>query len=245
MDNRLQATFMPRQTVGAGGYPGQKGRQSVFLLIGVLVFGLVVAMYGGLYGYKVFITKSNEEKKVQVEKAIKDFEPELTQKLTLIKNRIEAAKTLLDNHKAVSLLFSLLELNTVQVLRFSDVSYSYMPDTKKIAIAMKGESRSYNAIAYQSDVFSKIDQLSSPIFSNLAITESGLITFDFNAELDTNAVMYKNLFTNFTLPAATTTPATATSTSATSTPARSTSTGTSTPPRATSTPPRATSTPTT
>lgn len=230
---------MPRQSATAGGaYPGQKSPRSFFLLVGVLVFTLTVLAYGGLFVYSKYVTKSNEEKKAKVEAAIKDFEPKLTQELTLIKNRIDVGKTLLDNHKAVSLLFSLLELNTVQVLRFKEVNISYVPESKKIALSMKGEARSYNAIAYQSDVFSKVEQMKNPVFSNLTIDDKGVISFDFSAELDTNSVLYKNLFKDFTLPAvsaavSTSTP-TATSTSGST--SGQTRVGTSTPRTGTTTP---------
>ncbi len=241
MDNRLQATFMPRQPATPGGaYPGQRGQKSFFMTISVILFLLVIVAMGGLIAYKSFLKGSNTDKQGQIEEAIKNFEPELTKELTIIKNRMDAGKNLLDSHRAVSLFFSLLELNTVQVLRFTEVSYSVSPD-KKIMISMKGEARSYNAIAFQSDVFSKVEQLKNPIFSNLNLDDEGIITFDFDAEIDSNATLYKNLISGLPIP---TVPASMNATStATTTPSTSTTTpanrGTRTPGRvSTSTPPR-------
>ena len=187
MDNRFQATFIPRQSpVTGASYSGQRGQRSLFMMI------LVMGAYGALYFYRGFVQDSNDNKKAQVEAAIQNFEPELTNELTVIKARMDAGKTLIENHKAFSLLFSLLELNTVQLLRFTEVSYK-VGDDKKIQIAMKGEARSYNAIAYQSDVFAKVEQLKNPVVSNLRLGEGGIISFDFTAELDPSAVSYKRL----------------------------------------------------
>jgi hypothetical protein len=231
MENRLQATFMPRQSAVQGGYAGPKGQRSLFLIVSAAIFILVVAAWGGLYFYKGYITDSNKEKQAQIQKAIDNFEPELTAELTTIKNRMDAGKNLLENHKAVSLFFSLLELNTVQVLRFKEMSYSVSGD-KKIQIALKGEARSYNAIAYQSDWFSKLEPVKNPVFSNLVLDANGNVSFDFVAELDPKAVSYKNLVSDsILLPPV---PAVSTSTPTTTPSAR---TGTTTPPRTgTSTP---------
>ncbi len=202
MDNRLQATFMPRQPAVSGdAYARPKGPHSFFKMIGVLVFVLALVAMGGLFAYKKYITGNNGEKQTKVEEAIKNFEPELTRELTILKARVDAGKGLLENHKAFSLLFTLLELNTAQTVQFNEFSFVVSPD-KKIKLTMKGEARSYNAIAFQSDVFSKVEQFKSPMFTNLAINEQGIISFDFSAELDPAAVSYKKLTAGFVfLPA--------------------------------------------
>lgn len=215
MDNHLQATFMPRQPAVSGdAYTRPKSAPSFFRMIGILVFVLALVAMGGLFAYKKYITGSNGEKQAKVEEAIKNFEPELTRELTIIKARVDAGKNLLENHRAFSLLFTLLEINTAQTVQFNEFSFDVAPD-KKIKLTMQGEARSYNAIAFQSDVFSKVEQFKNPMFTNLAIDERGIISFDFSADIEPSAVSYKKLAANFaSLPAAvaTTTQLTATST---------------------------------
>lgn len=237
MENRFQATFMPRQAPVPGtgdAYIRPKNPPNFLMIVGVTIFVLALLALGGLYLYRSFVMASNADKKAAVEEAIKNFEPELTKELTVIKARMDAGKYLLENHKAVSLLFKLLEANTAQTVRFNEFSFTVLPD-RKIDLTMKGEARTYNAIAFQSDVFSKIEQIRSPLFSNLSIDEKGLISFSVEAELDPTVVSYKQLVKNFVLPTllpiATTTP-----TTATTTPSTATSTATSTPSSSTSTP---------
>lgn len=194
MENRLQATFVPRQSVVPGGdlYARAKSPTNFLMVIGVTVCIIVIGAYGGLYFYKGHLKDTNDLKKTKVENEINNFEPELTKKLTTLRARLDTGKQLLDNHNALSLLFSLLEFNTAQTVRFNSFTYSIAD--KKIQIALQGEARSYNAVAYESDVFSTLAPLKNPVFSNLSLNEKGLIGFNVIAELDPSYVQYNKLF---------------------------------------------------
>lgn len=186
---------MPRQPVVPGvgdAYARPKKPLNFLMIVGVSVFVLAGIALGGLYFYKSIVVASNGDKKTKVEEAIKNFEPALTRELTAIKARMDAGKYLLDNHKAASLLFSILELNTAQTVQFTELSYAAASD-KSIELSMKGKAHSYNAVAFQSDVFSRIEQLKNPVFGSLAIDEKGVISFSVKAGLEPSAVMYRKL----------------------------------------------------
>lgn len=192
MENRFQTTFIPRRPVVSTPGVRPKGPPSFLMIIGGIIIVLALAASGGTYFYRGYLTKSNAEKKQQIEEEIKNFEPELTRELTILKARMDIGKQLLDKHNAFTQLLKLLELNTAQTVRFKEFSFLTLPD-KKITLAMKGESQSYAAIAFQSDVFSKITQLKNPIFSDLNLNDEGKIDFTVKAELDSAAVSYKRL----------------------------------------------------
>lgn len=194
MENRLQATFMPRQSSVTGdAYVRPKGPPNFLMLIGVIIFVLTLAIFGGLYFYQGYLNESNASKKAEVQDAINNFEPELTKELTLLKARVDAGKSLLSNHSAVSTLFSLIGVNTAQTVRFSSLKVDVAPD-KKVSLQMQGEARSYNAIAFQSDVFSRVEYIKMPVFSNLVLDETGIITFNFASQIDPAAISYKKLY---------------------------------------------------
>lgn len=194
MDNRLQATFMPRQSAVSGeAYVRPKGPPNFLMIIGVAVFVLTAATIGALFFYKDYVEANNETKKAQVEEAIANFEPELTKELTTLKARIDAGRYLMEKHSAVSVLFSLLGINTAQTVRFESMDLSISED-KEISLALIGESRSYNAIAFQSDLFSKVEYIKNPIFSDLVLDEDGVINFNVTATIDPTAISYKKLF---------------------------------------------------
>jgi hypothetical protein len=231
MENRLQATFMPRQSPVPGVSSSRpKAPTNFLMMIGVLILVLVLGGMGALYAYKLFITSSNEKKQAQIQEEIKNFEPELTRDLTILKARVDAGKILLDNHRAFSLLFSLLELNTAKTVQFKEFSYTVSPD-KTIKLTMKGEARSYNAVAYQSDIFSKVEQLKNPMFTNIDLSESGSVMFSFTADLDPSTVLYKKLVSATSVSANASGTASASSTPSSNNSASSTSStsGTTTP----------------
>ncbi len=208
MENRLQATFMPRQSAVTGdAYVRPKGPTNFLMIIGVLLFLIVAGAWGGLFFYKSYLTKANEDKKASVETAIKNFEPELTNQLTVLKARMDAGKNLLNSHSALTLLFTLLELNTAQTVRFSQLDYQ-VSDDRKINLTLTGEARSYNAIAYQSDIFARLDHLKNPVFSGLSLNDQGTIGFKVTTEIDPSSLAYKKLVAGFVPPTqSTSTPA--------------------------------------
>jgi hypothetical protein len=115
------------------------------------------------------------------------------------------------------------------------LSYS-TDDTGKISFDLKGQSYSYNAIAFQSDVFSKVSQIQAPVFSGLVLDDKGVISFNVKAGLDASALKYSNQFKNevvapVSVPVATTSPTSlqkSTTTAPTTTPARTSGTASTT-----------------
>ncbi len=211
MDNRLQATFMPRQAPGANdAYVRPKGPPNFLMGIAFVAILLIGAAWGGLFFYKGHVISANEEKKQKIQDAIDSFEPELTKQLTVLKTRIDTGKNLITNHTAFSEFLELLSTNTVQTVQFNSLSYVTGEDNK-ITITLQGRSFSYNAIAFQSDVFSKVPQIKNPVFSGIQLDESGEVSFNVTAELDPTVVSFSKQFAGagtIPLPVTVTTPAT-------------------------------------
>ena len=168
------------------------------MMIAVGIFVIAILLFGGLFGYKYFLTKQNDEKKAQIAEAIEKFDPELTKNLTLLRTRLDTAKQLLSSHEAFTVFLSILQQNTVQTVRFSDLSYTSGNDNK-ISISMKGEANSYAAVAFQSDVFGTNENLKAVTISNLALNDKGIVTFDVKADIYPESVAY-SLTVDPTLP---------------------------------------------
>lgn len=198
MENRLQPTFIPHRPNTPGDPYARPRSSNSLMLIAVAIFALVLAAYGGLYFYRDQLTVSNDQKKAQIEEVIRNFEPELTKELSSLKARIDAGDKLLKNHKAFSLFLALLEINTAETISFNDLTYTVAEDD--ISLKLQGVSETYNAIAFQSDIFSRLDPIKSPVFSDLNLNEEGLITFNVEAKLDPSAVSYSKLVEAFLPP---------------------------------------------
>ena len=190
MDNIAQTSFVPKRPIiptDNGFRP--KTKTSFFMLIAIAIFLIAVLLTGGLFFYKIVLTRQNESKKVKIEEAIDKFDPDLTKQLTLLRSRLDAAKQLLQSHEAFTAFLALLQQNTVQSVRFSDLSYRII-SSEQISISMKGEANSYAVVAFQSDVLGTNENLQSVVFSDLALNEKGIITFTVKADIDPAAIAY-------------------------------------------------------
>lgn len=198
MENRLQTSFMPkRPIVGGGPAPiRQKSPPSFLMIIGVLIFIFTLGLFGGLWWYEGSLVRSNEAKRLQIENEIRNFEPELTRELTVLKTRIDSGKQLLSNHIAFSSVLGLLETITAKSVRFSEMTFTSSPDAvtreSKMTLALKGESDSYVSVAFQSDLFAKHENIRNPIFSDLNLNEKGFVGFAVKADIVPTSVLYKN-----------------------------------------------------
>lgn len=197
MENRFQTSFIPQKppVPGGGEIYRPKSPPNFFVIFGFIVFLFILAIFGGLFFYKGTLTKSNEGKKQKISAEIKNFEPELTRELTLLKARIDSSKQLLANHVAASSLFLLLQDITAQTVRFRDMTFTVSEDSlsreRKVGVVLKGEAASYSSIAFQSDIFSRNENLKSPIFFDVNLNEQGFVEFNVRADVMQKAVTYK------------------------------------------------------
>lgn len=227
MENRFQTSFIPKRPVvaGANDIVRRKGPPSFLLIVGVLVFIVALAATGGLFLYKRTLAASNEQKKLQIEDAIRDFAPELTSQLTVLKSRIDSGKSLLGNHVAFSSVLNLLEVGTAKTVRFTDMTFTYTVDPvtreQKVNINMKGEAQTYAAVAFQSDMFSKNENLRNPVFSDLNLNDRGLVIFNVKADLNPKSILYKNFVSGASSQNNSANSAAATTVTGTTTPANS------------------------
>lgn len=163
---------------------------SFFMLIAAVIFIIAIVSAGGLYFYKRVLAAQNETKRADIEEAIKNFDDDLTKQLTLLRTRLDVANQLLSNHTAFTAFLNILQQNTVQTIRYTELRYAVAQD--KTLITMKGEASSYVAIAYQSDVLSANDSLKSVVVSDLALNEGGTISFNVKSEIDPKAISYES-----------------------------------------------------
>lgn len=212
----IQPSFIPKGQTMSGAPMRAREKTGIFTIITGFIFVLVLAGYGGTWFYKGHLIASNEEKKTQIEEEIKSFDTDLTRELTDLKLRLDSGERLLQSHTALSNFFTLLESITAQTVRFS--SFDFKIDSGKYIVTMKGESLTYTAAAFQSDVFAKNPYLISPIFSNLNIDDKGVISFDVKTEVDPKIISYMELVKKNSPATPAVVPPTASSTASTTTP---------------------------
>lgn len=198
MDPKFQTTFrapepqafIPKKPLAAAG-GREKKSVNFFSLIGSVVFTVALLAAAAVFGYTLMLEKWIKDGKETLARAQNAFDPALVETLSTLDSRIEGAKEILSNHRAISAFFDLLETLTLRSVRFKSFDY-VLVGKDKVNVTMKGEGESFSSIALQSDVFTKSKFLVDPVISNLTLEQNGNVAFDFTASIDPSVVLYKN-----------------------------------------------------
>jgi len=193
MDVVSQTSFIPKKPIMQAPQAQASRGMSLFLLVSVFLFSGSLLLAAGVYVWKGALERGIESQKESLARNRDAFEPASIIKLQRLSRRLEISKTILANHLAPSQLFAVLEESTLQNVRFSSMDFA-LDQTKGTAIlTMKGQARSYGAVARQSDVFAKASGIKNPVFSELNLDQRGNVVFSFTAAVDPSSLRYSSL----------------------------------------------------
>lgn len=187
MENKV--SFIPKRTIGAPIYR-DKGL-GIFTSFALMIFLVSVALWGGMFLYKKYLKEQISQKKLSLEIARSELEPSLITDLARLSDKIDAAKSLIKDHKTPSSIFIFLQNNTLTEVRFKDFKF-LLSGGGEPSIIMSGLTKSYSILALQADVFEKNSSVKKTKFSNFKLDKNGWIGF--NAEIIfTPSVLVYNL----------------------------------------------------
>lgn len=188
MDEKV--SFIPKKTLTKPTYQSSGVGFLMFISLAILIIsGLLL---GGAYFYKGIVQGRVNVLLDSFKKAQEILDPALIQQVGDIDAKIENAKELLTQHRAVSSVFKFLETSTLTNVRFSnfDFSYPFAKDTQPILI-LKGSTRSYSLISQQSEEFMKNKFIKNISFSDFALGDRGMVNFTATIEFDPSFFAYK------------------------------------------------------
>lgn len=188
METKFQTSFIPKTNL-APVASGTKRPLGFFTFVSTIIFFVSVLVGGAAFGWHKYLESSKVKIKDSLDRNIKSFEPQTIDEYYRLNNRIDAAKILLSKHVAVSYVFDFLSEQTIQSVRFIDFKYD-VDAMGSATLIMNGEAKSYNAVAYQSEVFGRERALKSPLFSNLDLDTVGNVIFNFNTKVDPGFIVY-------------------------------------------------------
>lgn len=192
-EQRTHTSFIPKKSLTVASRPHQSKRSSIgiIFLLTLIIFIGAIALAIGVFLYHQFLLKSVEQKSASLERARAAFEPALIVEIGRLDTRIDSAQDILNNHKAASALFDLLEELTLKSVSFENLDYK-IDEGGRISISMRGRSFSFNSVALQSDIFGKNEFIQEPIFSNLNLDNRGGVIFNVTAFIDSRLISYEN-----------------------------------------------------
>lgn len=178
----IPTSFVPKQPVATTARRAKSG-MNVFMLIGASVAAASVLIAGGVFAYEFYLKSAHESKTVQLEEAQKAVNIDTVEDFIRLRSRLTALSSVLDHHVLLSDFFDLLELRTLQGVRFSGLKLSVETD-RSASIQMEGVAKSFNALAAQSTQLAAEKRIKRAIFSGITPNENGTVSFSLSATVD-------------------------------------------------------------
>lgn len=246
MEPKFQSSFIPKGPVSSASAPTAASfrrapvQRDFFAVIASALFTLSLIFAIGVFGYKYYLNYRIAGLGRELEAARAALEPKTVDELVRLDERIVSTQELLANHRIISPVFDFLQQATPQSVRYT--GFQFNSTEKGLELALKGEARSYSALAVASDIITnKSPQFKNAVFSDLILDPKGNVTFSLSMRVDPSALSFgRSVSLQGLSPApqtaqpqsqaASTTPAAPAGAASTSTAKASTTTGPSLPP---------------
>ena len=192
MDPQFQTSFIPKKPIISGSRDSINVEKStnIFSVVSVIIFIAVLALSVGLFIYKNILVNQITDANKKIVAAREAFQPETIKELISVSTQIMSAQRLLQSHVAPSQIFYTLQSLTFKKISLNNFIFIHKDGATSVSADM--EAQSYNALAQQSDLFSKTVFIQKPNFENFNVLENGNITSKFSAVIDPSIFSYKN-----------------------------------------------------
>ncbi len=191
---KYTTSFIPRKAVAVSNTPYVKsGGPNILTLIGLFVFFGSILAAGGVYLWKIQTEKAIESQITSLKRARDEFDQKTLAAATRLNERLIAVKSLLDNHKSPSQIFSVIEEKILKNVRLRNLTYTTDVDGT-IKIKSSGNAVGFEAVVLQSDELGDTGLFKDVLFSEVQTATAGLVTFSLSASLDSKSVLYRKKF---------------------------------------------------
>jgi len=182
----IPTSFVPKQPVSTQARR-KRAPLGIFYYGALFLLGVAVVGAGLTFGYSTYLNSLRDARKATLKAAEQNINAGAVEDFIRLRNRIQAAETLLNQHVVISRFFDVLEEITLKNVRFQSLIVSVGND-RVTKIEMRGVARSFNALAAESSAFAADKRIKRAIFSNISADKSGVVTFALKAELDSKLI---------------------------------------------------------
>lgn len=206
METKFQTSFIPRKPIAQE--TARKAGISLFLLISVIVFLIVLGISGYVFLEKQLLVKNiiNEQQVIEQNQTGLVSDATTIESIITLDSRINVANQLLNSHVSISPIFGFLQQITLRNVRFRNFSFTVSGKDEagqpRVAIQMSGQARDFETVASQADEFGKTNWnniIKEPKISGLNLATDGSVTFTFSAFVVPVFINYVNQKTNTSL----------------------------------------------
>ncbi|MDB5265252.1 MAG: putative pilN [Parcubacteria group bacterium] len=189
----IPTSFVPKQPVSSQTRRISSGT-NVFLLIGVVLFGISLAAAAAAFAYQKYLENVRDGEVAQLDSLQRNIDRSSVEDFIRLRNRFIAGQTLLDNHVGLSQFFNVLESITLQNVRFETLKLEVNPD-HSASLGMEGHAATFNALAAQSTSFAGDKRIKRAIFSDIGTEKGGGVSFSLTADLSPEFVILSSFVT--------------------------------------------------
>ena len=196
-NNSFQTSFIPKKPIDTTGViRGENKKGNPLTFLAVMIFILILAISGGLYFYKSYLTKQKADLSTSINKVKDSFDQNTISDLELFNKRISASEDILSKHLVLSPMFELLGSLTIPAVQYTKFDHENVDNN--FTVKMSGIAPDYKSIALQADMFNSAQGrlFKDVVFSNLNKDTNNNVTFDVTFNVDPSLLSYeKNILT--------------------------------------------------
>ncbi len=189
-ETKFNTSFIPKKSVAAtyNSTGIRKKGPSLLSIIGMFLFTLAIIGAGGSYWWRIKIGDDIEKQINDLKDAKDQFDEDFIAEATRLNKKINSVKKLLEDHVAPSIIFKILEGETMKNVSYN--SFKYETDTDGlITINGTGIAKSLESVVLQSDELGKSD-FRDVLFDNIQNIENDNVSFSLEATLDNKVILF-------------------------------------------------------
>jgi hypothetical protein len=187
MAPNFQSSFIPKEPVTEEVFKKKKAGFVGVLVISIFIFSIIAAV--GLYFYEGIVKSDIQNLESQLANAEKNIDKKTIDEMSQFGKKLDLIKSIVYKHQVISGFLGSLASSTVSAVQFTDFNYGNLEEGK-LTVTLRGNALSYAAIALQEQVFSQNKYFKSVSFSNLNLTDKGIVSFDLAISVDPKISLY-------------------------------------------------------
>lgn len=184
-------SFIPKNSlIGQDPILSRRRPRSILGVVATIFFLLNIAVYVGIYVYKVQLANQIKERTTAISATHKTFKSsQVIAQAKVFQARAEIGKEVLNNHVSILPIFDFISENTLQSILFRSFDFKYHPDGSRVVL--KGEVPGYASLAFQSDVLKeKQQELLGFSVRDVELTSLGSVTFSLEQVISPSFTSY-------------------------------------------------------
>jgi len=168
-------------------YPRMASRgMGVLLVLAIIFTAAVLAVYGGVVGYRKTLESSLDSATKELSKLQDKFQPDNIRKIAEADRALYVARSILASHAYTTNVFAFLQNTTLRNVRYKSLSYTANPRQLTLATEVEG----YAGLKRQIELLEQSPFIRSAVFSSLTRSDTGTVGFSLQVTFESTLLRF-------------------------------------------------------